>query len=109
MGGREDHKSQSVGQLNPEAIFNIKAYSIVYETIGQFGEYQEASGFVSFPDNYHYGYPMYLFGHGTKVKRNSAPSMGGFNDLNMWLPTSGYIYMEPDYLGLGVSQINHPY
>ena len=99
----------SVGQLSPNAIFNIKAYSIVYETIDQFGEYSEASGFISFPDNYHYAYPMYLFGHGTKVRRDSAPSMGSFNDLNMWLGTSGYIYMEPDYLGLGVSQINHPY
>lgn len=105
----QEDLDESVGQLNPEAIFNIKAYSIVYETIGQFGEYQEASGFVSFPANYHYGYPMYLFGHGTKVKRNSAPSNGGFNDLNKWLGTSGYIYMEPDYLGLGVSQVNHPY
>ena len=100
---------ESVGQLSPNAIFNIKAYSIVYETIDQFGENTEASGFVSIPDNHKFGYPMYLFGHGTKIKRNSAPSMGGFNDLNMWLATSGYIYMEPDYLGLGVSQINHPY
>ena len=105
----QEELDASVGQLNPNAIFNIKAYSIVYETIDQFGEYEEASGFISFPDNYHYGYPMYLFGHGTKVRRNSAPSMSGFNDLNKWLGTSGYIYMEPDYLGLGVSQISHPY
>jgi len=35
--------------------------------------------------------------------------MNGFNDLILWLTTSGYIFIEPDYLGLGVSDMLHPY
>ena len=35
--------------------------------------------------------------------------MNGFNDLILWLATSGYIFVESDYLGLGVSNMLHPY
>ena len=27
----------------------------------------------------------------------------------MWVASSGYIFIEPDYLGIGVSEIMHPY
>ena len=95
--------------VTPNSVYNVKLYSIVYETIDQFGEYTQASGSVAFPIDQNFAYPMYLFGHGTQVRRLSAPSMNGFNLLNQWLPSEGFIYMEPDYLGLGVSQILHPY
>ena len=95
--------------ITPNAIYDIKLYSITYQTIDQFGEYTEASGSVALPDNYNFAYPLYLIGHGTQIRRSSAPSMGGFNLLNQWLTSDGYIYLEPDYLGLGVSEVLHPY
>jgi len=95
--------------LGPNAIYDIKLYSIVYETIDQFGNITLASGSICIPDASEYSFPIYLFGHGTEIKRSSAPSMKGLNVLNRWVATSGYIFIEPDYLGLGVSEILHPY
>ena len=96
-------------QLEPNAIYDIELYSIVYETIDQFGATTQASGSIAIPYDNNFAYPFYLFGHGTQIRRSSAPSMNGFNVLNMWVATSGYIFIEPDYLGLGISEILHPY
>jgi len=104
-----DLDNSDAAELNPNSIYNIKSYSIVYETIDQFGQTTQASGSIVIPDNPNFSYPIYLFGHGTQIRRYSAPSMQGFNALNMWVATSGYIYIEPDYLGLGISEILHPY
>ena len=101
--------NSDAGELNPNAIYDIKLYSIVYETVDQFGETTQASGSIAIPDNNNFAYPFYLFGHGTQIRRSSAPSMNGFNVLNMWVATSGYIFIEPDYLGLGISEMLHPY
>ena len=84
-------------------------YSIQYETIDQFGNYTIASGMIVFPDNSNQAYPLISFQHGTQIRRESAPSMNGFNALSQAMVTAGYIYIEPDYLGLGVSEILHPY
>ena len=35
--------------------------------------------------------------------------MNGFNSLVLWLSTRGYIFVESDFLGLGVSEMLHPY
>ena len=95
--------------LAPEALFDIHMYAITYETIDQFGNTVIASGLVSYPDDISLAYPIISFQHGTQIRRGSAPSMNGFNDLILWLTTSGYIFIEPDYLGLGISDIMHPY
>ena len=95
--------------LSPEALFDIHMYAITYETIDQFGNITVASGLISYPDDINLAYPIISFQHGTQIRRESAPSMNGFNELILWLTTSGYIYIEPDYLGLGVSDILHPY
>ena len=95
--------------LAPEALFDIHMYSITYETIDQFGDFTIASGLISYPDDINLAYPIISFQHGTQIRRGSAPSMNGFNDLILWLTTSGYIFIEPDFLGLGVSEMLHPY
>ncbi len=95
--------------LSPDAIYNAIMYSITYETIDQFGEVTTASGLISYPDDINGAFPILSFQHGTQIRRESAPSMNGFNDLVLWLTTSGYIFIEPDYLGLGVSEMLHPY
>lgn len=104
-----DLENSDAGQLGPNAIYNIKSYSIIYETIDQFDQSVQASGSIVIPDNIDFAYPFYLFGHGTEIKRENAPSLRGFNDLNMWVTSSGYIFIEPDYLGIGISEIMHPY
>ena len=101
--------SQFGSELSPEAIYSIKMYSITYETIDHFGNTVIASGLISYPDEINNAYPIITFQHGTQIRRESAPSMNGFNDLILWLTTSGYIFIEPDYLGLGVSEMLHPY
>ena len=37
--------------LSPEALFDIHMYSIVYETIDQFGNTTIASGLIAYPDD----------------------------------------------------------
>ena len=101
--------SQFGESLSPDALFDIHMYAITYETIDQFGNVTVASGLVSYPDDVSLAYPIISFQHGTQIRRESAPSMNGFNELILWLTTSGYIYVEPDYLGLGVSNMLHPY
>ena len=85
-----------VGQLDPNAIYDIELYSIVYETIDQFGETTQASGSIAIPYDNNFAYPFYLFGHGTQIRRLSAPSMNGFNTLNMNRIYSGAINKEID-------------
>ena len=95
--------------ISPDALYDIHMYSIIYETIDQFGNIAVASGLISYPDDYEKAFPIISFQHGTQIRRESAPSMNGFNDLILWLTTTGYIFVEPDYLGLGVSDTSHPY
>ena len=52
---------------------------------------------------------MMSFQHGTVVARDNVASEDGFNPLSLWLTSTGYIYIEPDYLGLGISEGLHPY
>jgi len=97
------------GGLSPTAIYDIDLYAITYETIDQFGQIVVASGLISYPKDISSAFPLLTFQHGTQIRRDSAPSMNGFNDLILWLATSGYIFVESDYLGLGVSDMLHPY
>ena len=97
------------GGLSPTALYDIDLYAITYETIDQFGQTVVASGLISYPKDISSAFPLLTFQHGTQIRRESAPSMNGFNDLILWLATSGYIFVESDYLGLGVSNMLHPY
>jgi len=106
---QEQLDNQFGASLSPEALYDIHMYSITYETIDQFGNVTVASGLISYPDNINFAYPIITFQHGTQIRRDSAPSMNGLNDLILWLTTSGYIFIESDYLGLGVSEMLHPY
>ena len=106
---QEQLDNQFGASLSPEALYDIHMYSITYETIDQFGNVTVASCLISYPDNTNFAYPIITFQHGTQIRRDSAPSMNGLNDLILWLTTSGYIFIESDYLGLGVSEMLHPY
>ena len=105
----QEQLNAQFGALSPTAIYDIDLYAITYETIDQFDQTVVASGLISYPKDISSAFPLLTFQHGTQIRRESAPSMNGFNDLILWLATSGYIFVESDYLGLGVSNMLHPY
>ena len=105
----ESYLSDEFNDFDLAAEYSAFMYSIEYETIDSFGNSVIASGMLAFPDNINKAYPLVSFQHGTQIRRGSAPSMNGFNALSRAMVTAGYIYMEPDYLGLGVSEMLHPY
>ena len=105
----ENYLNNEFGDFELSIEYSAVMYSIAYETIDQFGDVTLASGMIAFPSVTSQAYPMVSFQHGTQIRRASAPSMNGFNALSQAMVTAGYIYMEPDYLGLGISEILHPY
>ena len=105
----EDYLGDEFNDFDLSTEYSAIMYSIEYETIDSFGNPVVASGMLAFPTAINRAYPLVSFQHGTQIRRASAPSMNGFNALSRAMVTAGYIYMEPDYLGLGVSEMLHPY
>ena len=97
------------GNLAPEALYDVSMYKVIYNTIDPYGNEVIASGVIGYPENINQAFPMISWQHGTEVRRESVSSNSGFNILSLWLTTRGYIFLEPDYLGLGESEILHPY
>ena len=97
------------GNLAPDALYDVSMYKVVYNTIDPYGNEVIASGVIAYPENLNQAFPMISWQHGTEVRRQSVSSNNGFNVLSLWLTTRGYIFLEPDYLGLGESEILHPY
>ena len=97
------------GNLAPDAIYNVSMYKVVYNTIDPYGNEVIASGVIGYPENLNQAFPMISWQHGTEVRRENVSSNNGFNILSLWLTTRGYIFLEPDYLGLGERELLHPY
>ena len=95
--------------INITAQYNISLYKIVYGTIDGYGDSTLASGVIAIPDDPNNAFGIISWQHGTVVNRNSVSSVQGFNILSMIMSSTGYVYTEPDYLGLGVSEGFHPY
>jgi len=98
-----------LSELSISADYDISLYRIIYETLNGYGDSTTASGIVAFPDNTDEAYPMISWQHGTQVRRSSVPSINGFDLLSIVLSSNGYIFVAPDYLGLGYSDFLHPY
>ena len=105
----QNNLNNDFGETAPNVLYDVSMYKIIYNTIDPFGNEVEASGVVAFPENNEQAFPMISWQHGTEVKRDNTSSFNGFNALSFWLTGMGYIYIEPDYLGLGESEILHPY
>ena len=97
------------GNLAPEALYDVTMYKVTYNTIDPYGNEVIASGVIGYPENLNQAFPMISWQHGTEVRRESVSSNNGFSVLSLWLTTRGFIFLEPDYLGLGESEILHPY
>ena len=101
--------------LNLDPVtYGYTLYKIVYETIDMNGDYNTASGALAIPKvDYPLvpseSFPILSYQHGTAVEKTSVTSENGIWVLPAFLAGSGYVYIEPDYLGMGESQGRHPY
>ena len=89
--------------------YDVDIYSIIYETIDTEGNSTLASGALAIPIVTNGFLPLLSYQHGTQLERDGVSSINGFDIVSMWLGTSGYVTALPDYLGLGVSELFHPY
>jgi hypothetical protein len=97
------------GSVAPTAEYDISVYRIEYHTIDPLGEPTVASGSIAFPQDPQTAFPILSYQHGTEVLRDDVSSVYGFDAINMWLSATGFITVSPDYLGLGISEMLHPY
>lgn len=89
--------------------YEVEIASIIYRTIDPNGNIVDASGVVIYP-HIDESFPMVSWHHGTQTKRSNVGSQNFYNAFDGIIAASlGYIVSEPDYLGLGVSQMLHPY
>ena len=107
--------STITGQFNLDPVsYGYWLYKITYETVDINGNPHIATGVVSYPrvdwpDSPNEAFPIISYQHGTVVERSSVTSESGVWILSAFLSGSGYVYIEPDYLGLGDSEGMHPY
>jgi len=94
--------------------YGVSLYKIIYETINANGEIHHASGVFAYPRvDYplipNQAFPILSYQHGTAIEKSSVTSENGLWVLPAVIAGSGFVYIEPDYLGLGVSNCRHPY
>ena len=94
-----------------EAEYDVNVYRVLYD-MPYLGDTIEVSGALFVPQGAEdpCGLPLHVYMHGTIFKRNDAPSFGSpegtFGGL---MATLGQLVLMPDYVGLGTSQLMHPY
>jgi len=96
------------------AQYGYWMYKITYETIDIHGNPHEATGTISYPrvdwpNIPNQAFPILSYQHGTVVEKSDVTSIAGEWILPAILTGAGYVYVEPDYLGLGGSEGMHPY
>lgn len=96
--------------LIPE--FDVDMIKLTYSTIDGNGNQTNASGALFVPKTSG-TYPMLSYHHGTLVKRTNVATSLGMTSTEATVgalgASVGFISCLPDYLGLGVSMLDHPY
>ncbi len=91
---------------------DVESIKLEYLTVDKDGELTTASGSLFIPKTPG-NYPLLSYHHGTLVKRTNAPSYLGMNSVEGMVgalsASTGFISCMPDYLGLGSSELVHPY
>ena len=111
----DDELSAISGQFSlNDVTYGYWLYKVTYETIDKDGNIHVATGSVAYPrvdwpDEPNESFPLISYQHGTVLERSSVTSENGIWILAAYLAGSGYVYVEPDYLGLGDSEGMHPY
>ncbi|MFN6379532.1 MAG: lipase family protein [Flavobacteriales bacterium] len=98
----------------PNGLLEIQSevdfYKIKYMTPHPNGTMVEVSGALCVPSDLDCPLPMASYQHGTISARNEAPSNPtGEALIGVLYAAVGYITVMPDYIGLGDSQLFHPY
>ena len=97
-----------------EVEYGFWLYKIIYETIDINGNPTQASGVIAYPrvdwpqiaDE---AFPILSYQHGTVLEKDAVTSISGLWILPALISGYGYVYIEPDYIGLGISEGLHPY
>ena len=102
-----------IDPLPVELSYTVDVIKVTYWTVDAGGALVEASGALYLPEGAT-SPPLLSLHHGTETERDAVASEGPTNSLEGVVglfTTSGYGYITcvPDYLGLGVSNILHPY
>ncbi len=106
----QQNLDNDLGGLVPiNAIYGSKMYRIVYETLDGFGDSTLASGVMAIPDSQVESFGIVSWQHGTQIYRQGVQSNSGFDILSRAISSTGYVYIAPDYVGLGISEDIHPY
>ena len=93
------------------ADYDVNAYRVTYD-MPFLGDTIEVSGALFVPQGFDdpCGLPIHIYMHGTIFDRTDAPSFlsieGSFGGL---MSTLGQLVLMPDYVGLGTSELIHPY
>ena len=94
-----------------DAEYGVNAYGVTYE-MPYMGENIEVSGAMFVPIDYPSScdLPVHTYMHGTVFKRSAAPSfLPNETILGYLMGSPGYVVLMPDYVGLGSSELMHPY
>lgn len=96
------------GFLEPSS--EVDFYRVRYMTLHPNGEAVEVSGALCVPSDLDCPLPMASYQHGTISRRTDAPSYSsGEGTVGVLFASAGYIVAMPDYIGLGTSELFHPY
>ena len=93
------------------ADYDVNMYRVTYD-MPYLEDTIEVSGALFVPQGFDdpCGLPIHVYMHGTIFKRTDAPSFmsieGTFGGL---MSTLGQLVLMPDYVGLGTSELMHPY
>jgi pimeloyl-ACP methyl ester carboxylesterase len=87
--------------------FNLK--KVVYYTQDAQGNNIEVSGSIFIPDSV-FSYHLVSVQHGTEIKRASVGTESVYYAIEgILMATQGYYVVYPDYIGLGISELSHPF
>jgi predicted esterase len=90
-------------------VYDVDAYKVVYKTIDWNGNIVNASGVIFTPKGKN-NLSLISLQHGTQTKRLGVGSVNALNSPDGMIGASlGYYTLVPDYLGLGESNLFHPY
>jgi poly(3-hydroxybutyrate) depolymerase len=98
--------------LAASARYGMDRYRLVYCTVSPSGGAAVASGLLVLPQGAPGRLPVVAYAHGTISARTEAPSFTSGAEgrlIPMIFSAEGLAVVAPDYLGLGVSPIPHPY
>jgi hypothetical protein len=98
--------------LADSASYGVARYRLVYCTVSPSGGAVVASGLLMLPTGASGRLPVLAYAHGTVLTRTDAPSFNGLLEgrvIPMVFSAEGWAVAAPDYLGLGVSRISHPW